>query len=293
MNENKKSFGNYFLALLPLIGCFALQIIVALIAEIVAVAAMTSQGMSPDELIDATMALATDSDFLLKTVVAVHITQVILCLILYRTVFKAKPVKPEKPFQATTLPGIFFLAVGLEFVISLCLCGANVLFPEVMENYAELMEQSGLGEMSLLSTIATLILAPIGEEILFRGMTIRILRKATDKFFIINIFQALCFGIAHANIVQGTYAFALGLVLGALVKKYNNIYVSIFAHLGFNVAGTYFISWVTAGSSEAELDPKSMLLVAAIAICCGIISYFLLRRDKIEVAEAPVIEEVQ
>jgi hypothetical protein len=81
------------------------------------------------------------------------------------------------------------------------------------------------------------VLAPIGEELMFRGVTMRQARKAVP-FWAANLLQAFLFGVFHLNWIQGIYAFALGLVLGVVCEKGGSIYYSLLFHILFNFWGT-------------------------------------------------------
>ena len=51
-------------------------------------------------------------------------------------------------------------------------------------------------------------------------------------------------GIKYLNIIQGSYAFILGLFLGYVIEKTGSLWGSIFAHLAFNFIGTFGVSWL-------------------------------------------------
>ena len=63
------------------------------------------------------------------------------------------------------------------------------------------------------------ILAPITEEILFRGLIQRSVLPFGNKFAI--FVSSLTFGLFHGNLIQTPYAFAVGLVLGYVASEYN------------------------------------------------------------------------
>ena len=56
------------------------------------------------------------------------------------------------------------------------------------------------------------------------------------------IIQAFLFGLYHLNIVQGIYAFLIGIVAGLLVRSYKTVKVSIILHIAIN-ATSYLISY--------------------------------------------------
>lgn len=61
--------------------------------------------------------------------------------------------------------------------------------------------------------------APIFEEILFRGLILRMLMPTGKKFAIFA--SAYFFGMFHGNIIQTPFAFLVGLVLGYVTVEYS------------------------------------------------------------------------
>ncbi|MBU5894754.1 CPBP family intramembrane metalloprotease, partial [Vibrio cholerae O1] len=75
-----------------------------------------------------------------------------------------------------------------------------------------------------------IILIPIYEQIVFRGIIFGYLRK---NFNIIGavLVQALIFGIMHLNLVQGIYTFILGIVLALIYMYSDSILGNITVHI--------------------------------------------------------------
>lgn len=69
------------------------------------------------------------------------------------------------------------------------------------------------------------ILAPIAEEILFRGLIQRTMLPFGKKFAI--IVSSFTFGLFHGNLIQAPYAFAVGLVLGYVAAEYNIVWAMV------------------------------------------------------------------
>lgn len=260
-----KKVGEFFACFLPLLGFLAIQVGIGVIGGMVKGVSLVMQGITnPDALQQALL----ESDYLLTVTIISQIVCFIVFLIFYRSIFKIKkPESPAKVFSATSPLLIIVLFIAVEAATSSLLIKASVFIPDLMEEYAELIEQSGLAEMSVLSTIATLVLAPLGEELAFRGMTLNLAGKFTKKFWIANIIQAAMFGIAHMNIVQGTYAFILGLVLGFIYKKYNSLYASILAHLVFNFTGTYLVGVIFGVEEDVPMIRWIIVFATAIVVC--------------------------
>lgn len=134
--------------------------------------------------------------------------------------------------------------MGIYFFITLFLVAADHLVPDIMDEYNMLMEESGIVGLTLLSSIVTLVMAPLGEELIFRGLTLQYLRKAGLGFHAANIIQAILFGIAHMNWIQGIYAFLLGLILGWLCKRFKTLAAPMLLHMFFNFSGTYIAALI-------------------------------------------------
>lgn len=150
----------------------------------------------------------------------------------------------KKSFHTYEILGIILLIPGTQFMSSIITSIVSMAFPSWLEEYMELMENAGLADnITPLMMIYSVLLAPISEELVFRGVTYRIARRAFP-FWIANFIQALLFGIFHMNPLQGCYTFVLGLVLGYICEKGGTIYHVILFHLLFNLWGTTASQWL-------------------------------------------------
>lgn len=93
--------------------------------------------------------------------------------------------------------------------------------------------------------IETCIIAPIFEEVLYRGILLKgLINKYNSKRAI--AYSALIFGIAHLNIPQGINAFLLGLILGTVFYYTRSIYLCMIMHFVNNL----LVNFVYYPSSE-------------------------------------------
>lgn len=167
-------------------------------------------------------------------------------------------------FSVKRAIAVFVMAVCIQIAVSTLIGVASFWFYDVIEEYAETMEEF-IGDETFSLILYTVIAAPIAEELVFRGATLNHLKKALP-FWIANIIQAVLFGVMHMNIVQGIYAFFIGLVLGIVYKKYNSLYASIALHIFINLTG--FIM------PKLSVIPALMYLVLVIFSFFGAV-YFL------------------
>ena len=82
--------------------------------------------------------------------------------------------------------------------------------------------------------LAVAVLTPIVEELIFRGLIYRRMRWMIGVIPA-TVMSAVYFGIFHGNLLQGIYAFALGILLAYTYEKYHNILAPVSIHIGANL----------------------------------------------------------
>nr|WP_279324040.1 CPBP family intramembrane metalloprotease [Clostridium perfringens] len=82
----------------------------------------------------------------------------------------------------------------------------------------------------ILAFISVAILAPIVEEIIFRGIIFNEAAKYKGGSFPI-IISALLFGLAHMQPIQIVYAFIVGLIFGFVYSKTHSLPIVMFLHM--------------------------------------------------------------
>ena len=133
------------------------------------------------------------------------------------------------------------MAFGMQILISFAYSGLEIVRPEWFKFYNEIMDMGNYGKIgTIIMMFYAIIGAPIHEELIFRGVTLHYAKKAMP-FFLANFLQALLFGVMHMNLVQGSYAFFAGLLLGFVYYKTNSLRVCILFHLFFNLLGSFSI----------------------------------------------------
>lgn len=184
----------------------------------------------------------------------------------------------KKNFHSYEILGILLLVPGAQFMSSIVVGIISMIFPQWLEDYMALIENAGLaGNVSLLMLIYSVCLAPVSEELIFRGVTYGIARKAFP-FWIANTIQALLFGLFHLNPLQGCYTFILGLFMGYIFEKGGTIYHAILFHLLFNLWGTTASQWLVLSNETTQA------LIIIIGTCFGLAGgfYFFKKGNKLK-----------
>ena len=149
-------------------------------------------------------------------------------------------------FRPLSFLWMLLLGFAAQHVTSLLMSLIMMFAPDVMNEYSQMVEISGMTSYSLLWFIGTLILPPVTEEIIFRGLIMNYLRRGGAGFIVANLIQAVCFGIYHQNLVQGIYAALLGILLGYLAHRYRSLLAPMFLHFLFNLFGTVLVEFENA-----------------------------------------------
>lgn len=164
---------------------------------------------------------------------------------------------PEGVSVVKSLAILLLVGVSAQFLVGCLLGFVEMLFPEAMAEYAELMEDTSVGVFAIVSALSIAVLAPINEEIVCRGVMLECAMRAmspgwnaTDgaryravsarAFWIANTLQALAFGVLHMNLIQGSYAFVLGAVLGWVFWRTGKLRYPIILHFAMN-ASSYLV----------------------------------------------------
>ena len=138
------------------------------------------------------------------------------------------------------------------------------------------LSTAGLPWLALLTTG---ILAPIVEEIAFRR---GIQKNMSEKFnpTVGIIVSALVFGVMHGNLFQGVFAALMGIILGVVYHKTNNLWYTTIIHIVNNSASVLI----------TLLGLNGLVVGAAIPVVCGV-AYLITKKSHEPEAVATSVME--
>lgn len=269
------------MTILPMVVSLATQILITVAVMVViamtvgvreALLGVTSPYLLEQEVLDAVMGSMT------MILLLYHVLALVgFGVWYYLGCGRPKPGKPGRVFSGRALPVTILIGLFMCISATAFLSAAQYIVPDMIEQYEEMMELAGLGT-DFLAILASVLIAPIGEELLCRGLTFHYAWKVVEgmpnrraAFWIANTFQALMFGIMHGNLVQGSYAFAMGLGLGWLRWRYNSLYPSMLAHFIVNFSSTVFIGLLF------YVIPESFPVYIFVTLC-GIVGVILIMK---------------
>lgn len=176
-----------------------------------------------------------------------------------------------KEYGILVLLGIF-AGLGLGRFVSL------LSIDNIFGSYKETSENLMRGSVSL--QILTLsIIVPIAEELIYRGISFGKLRKIMSPGYA-TIAVSVLFGVFHFNLMQGTYAFLLSLILVCVYLRYDSITASIVVHGAAN-----FMAVILNGSEVQKNINENMvvyLLVMFVELALGYIVFQFIMEGRYE-----------
>ncbi len=165
-------------------------------------------------------------------------------------------------FNVKNIVKFSFLALGCQLFVSGLLSLLTDYFPKALEQYGATIG-SILSGSPIMVIVVTVIVAPITEELIFRGVTLHIANRHIP-FYLANLLQAILFGIYHGNLVQGVYAGGLGFILGLIYQKFRTIYAPILLHMLVN-ASAFFVMLIPETKISYRIIVSVGLLVMILA----------------------------
>ena len=110
--------------------------------------------------------------------------------------------------------------------------------PPVQENVQEAVQSAG--GVPVMIAIGVVLLGPVGEEMLYRGVLLQALGKHLPGWPAIGL-SSLAFGLTHFEPFVIVLTFPLGLVLAWVSRRRGTIVTAIVAHAVFNLIGVLLI----------------------------------------------------
>ena len=272
--------------MLAMVGVFmlhiTLQVAVSFVAVIVCMVAVELAGGDVE---------ATYNDAVMVTIA---ITQVVALAIFYpwwrriragSFVGRRAGASPAHASAAKTAAILLFVGVAAQFFVSTVLGYVELFFPEPMAEYTEMMED--VGGFTAIATLSTVVLAPISEELVCRGIMLEYALRAVSPawgpaerarriglssraFWIAAVLQAIAFGVLHMNWIQGSYAFALGVVEAWVFWRTGRPRYPILLHLALNGSSAL----VDPLAPLVNSLPAPLVLVVTGALLVGSIKMF-------------------
>lgn len=173
-------------------------------------------------------------------------------------------------------PKYWIYLIGLG--ISACIVGNNLItvsgIQDFLNGYEEVSEDI-FGASLWLQIVGVGIIIPITEELVFRALGFRRMRDYM-RFGSAAIISSLCFAVFHGNIVQGIYAFGLGLLMAFCYEQYDSVIAPILFHCAANLASVV----LTTAVGRYLLYSNVWVSVIVTLVMLMLLVWFIIRMKK-------------
>ena len=244
----------------------ALLLVAALFAAEIAVSALLQDAQG---LLD----LTASQSWALGSLIAngcVFATVMQLKGLTYRGLFH--PAGTSMRHTAITLvPWVLMLIPALVLVNSTLVTVVTQAWP-LSDSERALFDR--LGNNDLATTLLGCAIAPVVEEMLFRGIILRGFLQRYDRAQAIWG-SALLFGLAHLNIYQFVAALVLGAVSGWLYERSRSLVPCIALHSAYNTALTLLANSPAGADGDADAATSGGIWLAALALAAVGVLYLV------------------
>lgn len=214
-------------------------------------------------LLDATMLL---------TVISGVLTIGVICL-----VFVCRKKKLAKELNLRKLSGgtavsLFMMGLGFNVLTTLLFA----FLPEAwLASYEEAAASTFVGDFWLVA-IGTAVMAPLVEELIFRGLIYTRLKKGMPMAAAVVI-TSVWFGLMHGHPLWIAYATVLGLIMVWIFERTKSLFGSILFHFGYNLFA------VIGMTLPEELpDAAGIALMGVGVVVAAVGTWWFLRIPKAE-----------
>lgn len=185
----------------------------------------------------------------------------------------------SKPFYTYIL--IFSMMFGMMLIseyLTSFIPTEGFIFGELYQLFEQQMKSISIDPFSLVIMVA--VLAPIFEEILFRGILMKgMLNNKMNPYWAI-VLSAFIFGAIHVFPWQFLGAFLLGMVLGLVYWKTKSLLLPILMHAFNNFIAAMLMIFVKVDSLEALIKIDAIYLFGIGILIFSISLYLFLSKYK-------------
>ena len=183
-------------------------------------------------------------------------------------------------------PAFYGLAIFTNFIV--LFISRFITDPDLNRSFNTVNDlQADNLACALILFVQLVVIAPLFEEFWFRGIVMESLRPYGNGFAI--FVSALLFGLMHTNLLQLPFAFLLGLMMGWLVIRTGNIWVSVTIHFLNNGMATA-LEWASLYMSEEAANQLTVAVFAGLAILgVAVLGVLLFCRSALTVPPKPLL----
>lgn len=189
---------------------------------------------------------------------------------------KQELFRREAPIPGKTFLCALVFCMGAQMVNSLWITLLELILQSMGKSVMPVLESVAGDSDTFSMFLYASLLAPLWEELLFRGYILRTLRPYGKRFAVLC--SAVLFGLFHGNLLQTPYALLMGLLFGYVTVEYS-IGWAILLHMFNNLVLADLLTRLTASWSEMAYGTLNLILFGGSAV----VSLVILLKNRGEI----------
>jgi membrane protease YdiL (CAAX protease family) len=188
-----------------------------------------------------------------SVLIAQALTMLLICLVVLVYLAVVRGLNPSELFglrQMSVKRAFLFAVLALILTVIVMIGGTAALMEwsagELPDSSAQDTVEAFRGSNSvafrLTLAFMAIVIAPIYEELLFRGFLYGVVKRSTDRWFA-AVFTAIVFAVVHYHVGSAPQLFMLGLGLAIAYERSGCLLVPIFMHVIFNAGNIAMLSY--------------------------------------------------
>ena len=257
------------------------QVLVSFVYSTVLSTQMTMEMMAAGEELDVVAMTEAVTTEIMGRLMEMTFIAGIATLLIFWLVFLIRKKKFTKEVCVRPIPvkGILPVAI-LAACFNVITTVVVSYFPWPQSWIDSYMANSSAVDGSLMSWLTAVLMAPVLEEIVFRGLVYTRLKKGLPVIAA-AIVTSLAFGIAHGTVIWAIYTFVFSMLLIWVFEKFQSLTACILLHMAYNLSGM-----------ALSLVPEDAAVVIWILFAVSVVGAFFAYKMTVKVtAEIPRIEE--
>ena len=242
-----------------------LYIILSLVVELVYALILVFHQYYETGILDIDEALSVITSQTLTTTGVVNLIAITIFAFVIRSDMRTHPDAASKTSLRKVI-GAVLAAIGACIAGNLVLESIGIMDDDTsFQLVNEVISNSALW----IQIVVAVILAPLVEELLFRGIIYRRIDIAYG-FWPAALISSLFFGLLHGNLTQGVYAFFLGMVFAYAYHKTGRLTIPVVMHVIANFVSLAVDSILMESQGNTEITLALLaanILILIIGIC--------------------------
>lgn len=199
-----------------------------------------------------------------SSIVAVLVALTFLALFFRKSIRWKELFQENGKMNVKILLGLVCIFLGAQLLFDVMAQGLELGLNGIGYSALESIETATSTSTTVSMFLYASIVGPIVEELVYRGFVLRSFQKYGKMFTL--IVSSVLFGVMHANLPQGIFAFGVGLILGYVALEYSIVW-SIVLHIINNCVLGDLLGMALGGFSEQVQNGifNAILIAGAIA----------------------------